>query len=135
MSSKEEIQESSVIPVNKDKTYGIAIDSKRFYVAIYKRKKYTEDQSIPYRSNGQVLYKFYKAGDYSDWQLAPRPYHNSLSAALKMVAELMLQDGLEESRDLLDLAATIEKVKEEVSWIDPTSPSLKEISSALKPAT
>ena len=113
------MKEENVVPVNPQGTYGIHIEQDRLNVVVYSRKQYTEDTTVPYKVSGAIEYKFYKAGDFGNWQLAPRPYKASIEQALLWVHELMLRDNLEGAKDLQVWATTISESKSLLSetWL------------------
>ncbi len=125
MTKKQKLtDEGNILPVNKDKTYGIQIPTNRAYVAVHTRKKYTEDTSVPYPDvkGGGMSYKLYKAGDYGEWELIFGPYHSSLERAIKRILELSVIDGLTNGDKLINLPSAIEakytEIKQELALID-----------------
>lgn len=112
--AKKEETTENIIPVNKDKTYGIAVEPNRLNVIIYSRKLYKQDTQVPTRFDKEVGYKFYKAGDYSAWALAPKPYKPDLVSAIMWVAEMMLQDSQEGSQSLDNIVGDLKSIKDDL---------------------
>ena len=117
-------EEGSIISVNKDKTYGIQIPANRAYIAVYCRKKFREDTSIPYpdKKTGSMVYKIYKAGDFSDWELIFGPYQPNLASAITTIIKLCIADGIEAGEKIVNVPklidAKFEEIKTELKLID-----------------
>lgn len=101
-------QEETVIAVNKDKTYGIAMSEDKLCVTVYQRKQYTEDTEVPMKFNKAVNYKFYAAGEYGPWQLAPKPYQVNIDRALVWIYDMMVMDKIDGAEDVRCLSTIVE---------------------------
>lgn len=111
--TEEEFSENeTVVPVNEAKTYGISTD--RFNVTTWKRSyQEVEEVVIQKKGRGAGREKVIPVG-FTKWVHTERPHQSSLGNALRLIAEFMILERLEESRDIKILADYVSEVLQEI---------------------
>lgn len=113
----DEDSSDNVVLIDKDGCYGFK--TYKYGYELHFRRRYEHDTAVETRNpkTKETRTVIYNSGDYAPWQLAPRPYHTTMSHLLVAAKRLMIKDGISMEQDISSLVEVIEKSEKRILGI------------------
>lgn len=100
--------ESDVIPIDTLGMFGLR--TYKYGYELHCRTKFEKDTAFEIKpAKGDPYITSYKAGEFSPWRLADKPFHGRLDTLFTAAAQLMIKQKIAESNTVSNLAQIIKE--------------------------
>lgn len=109
--TQEEDKESDIISIDTQGLYGLR--TYKYGYELHCRQKFAKDTAYEIKpSKGDPYIASYKAGEFSPWKLADKPFHGRLDSLFVAASQLMIKDKIIESSSIANLSKIIRESEE-----------------------
>lgn len=109
--TQEEDKESDIISIDSQGLYGLR--AYKYGYELHCREKFDKDTAYEIRpTRGEPYIASYKAGEFSPWRLADKPFHGRLDSLFLAASQLMIKDKIIENSSISGLSKIIRESEE-----------------------